>query len=77
MTVDRCDCNTNIVIIKKAKSVPDMTEIEIDTLDSFKCMICRNGRTKSWQLLLLSTLVDRVQVNSRAPSVSNCWINLK
>ena len=34
-TVERCDGNTDIVVIKaeKAKSVPDMTEIEIDTLD--------------------------------------------
>ena len=40
----------NIVVIKakKAKSVPDIAEIEIDTLDKFTCMICRNGRTKSW-----------------------------
>ena len=34
-TVERCDGETNIVVIKakKAKSVPDMAEIEIDTLD--------------------------------------------
>ena len=34
-TVERCDGNTDIVVIKaeKAKSVTDMTEIEIDTLD--------------------------------------------
>ena len=34
-TVERCDCETNIVVIKpkNAKSVPDVTEIEIDTLD--------------------------------------------
>ena len=33
--LERCDANTNIVVIKakKDKSVPDMTEIEIDTLD--------------------------------------------
>ena len=34
-TVELCDGNTDIVVIKakKAKSVPDMTEIEIDTLN--------------------------------------------
>ena len=34
-TVERCDGETNIVFIKakKAKSVPDIAEIEIDTLD--------------------------------------------
>ena len=34
-TVEQCDGNANIVIIKakKAKSVPDMTEIEIKTLE--------------------------------------------
>ena len=34
-TVERCDRNTNIVVIKakKAKTVPYMTEIDIDTLD--------------------------------------------
>ena len=34
-TVERFDDETNIVVIKakKAKSVPDMAEIEIDTLD--------------------------------------------
>ena len=34
-TVELCDGNTDIVVIKpkKAKSVSDMTEIEIDTLD--------------------------------------------
>ena len=34
-TVELCDGNTDIVVIKakKAKSLPDMTEIEIDTLD--------------------------------------------
>ena len=34
-TVERCDGETNIVVIKakNAKSVPDMAEIEIDTLD--------------------------------------------
>ena len=34
-TVELCDGNTDIVVIKakKAKSVPDMTEFEIDTLD--------------------------------------------
>ena len=34
-TFERCDGETNIVVIKskKAKSVPDMAEIEIDTLD--------------------------------------------
>ena len=49
-TIERCDCETNIVVIKakKAKSVPDMAENEIDTLEKFKCMICRNGRTKNW-----------------------------
>ena len=33
-TVELCDCNTDMVVIKakKAKSVPDRTEIEIDTL---------------------------------------------
>ena len=35
MTVELCDGNIDIVVIKakKAKSVPDMREIEIDTLD--------------------------------------------
>ena len=48
-TVERYDGETNIVVIKakKAKSVPDMAEIEIDTLDKFTCMIYRNGRTKN------------------------------
>ena len=34
-TVERCDGKTYIVVIKakKAKSVPDIAEIEIDTLD--------------------------------------------
>ena len=34
-TVELCDGNTDIVVIKakKAKSVPNMTEFEIDTLD--------------------------------------------
>ena len=34
-TVERCDGETNIVVIKakKAKFVPDMAEIEIDTLN--------------------------------------------
>ena len=34
-TVERYDGETNIVVIKakKAKSVPEMVEIEIDTLD--------------------------------------------
>ena len=34
-TVELCDGNADIVVIKakKAKSVPDMTEIVIDTLD--------------------------------------------
>ena len=34
-TVELCDDNTDIVFIKakKVKSVPDMTEIEIDALD--------------------------------------------
>ena len=34
-TVELCDGNTDIVVIiaKKAKSVPDMTKIETDTLD--------------------------------------------
>ena len=34
-TVERCDGKTNIVVIKakKAKSVPDMTEFEIDALN--------------------------------------------
>ena len=32
-TVERCDGETSIVKAKKAKSVPDMTEIEVDTLD--------------------------------------------
>ena len=34
-TIDRCDGNTNIVVIKakEAKCVPDMTEVEIDTAD--------------------------------------------
>ena len=33
-TVERCDVETKIVVIKKkAKYVPDMAEIEIDTLD--------------------------------------------
>ena len=34
-TVELCDGNTDIVVIKakKSKSVPDMTEIDIDTLD--------------------------------------------
>ena len=34
-TVELCDGNTDIVVIKakKANSVPDMTEIEINTLD--------------------------------------------
>ena len=32
-TVERCDGETNIVVIKakNAKSIPDMAEIEIDT----------------------------------------------
>ena len=78
-TVEWCDGNTNIVVIKAkmSKSGDDMTEIEIDTLDYFKCMICRNGRTKNRQLLLLSTRVDRSEVDSQAPSVSDCWSNLK
>ena len=34
-TVELCDGNTDLVVkkAKNAKSVPDMTEIEIDTLD--------------------------------------------
>ena len=34
-TVERCDGETHIVVIKakKAKSVPEIAEIEIDTLD--------------------------------------------
>ena len=50
-TVERCDGNTNIVVIKakKAISVPDKTEIENDTLDYFKCMVYRNCRTKNWR----------------------------
>ena len=34
-TVERCDDETNVVVIKakKAESVPDMAEIEIDALD--------------------------------------------
>ena len=34
-TVERCDGETNIVVIKakQAKSVPDIAQIEIDTLD--------------------------------------------
>ena len=73
-TVELCDGNTDIVVIKakKAKSVPDMTEIEIDTLDFLKCMICKNGRNKNWRLLLLSTRVVRGQVDSQPISVSDC-----
>ena len=35
MTVERCNGETNIVVIKakKSKSVPDMAETEIDSLD--------------------------------------------
>ena len=40
-------------------------------------MICMNGRTKNWRLLLLPTRVVRAQVKSQAPSVSNCWSDLK
>ena len=40
-------------------------------------MICRNGRTKIGRLLLLCTRVFRGQVDSQAPSVSDCWSILK
>ena len=75
----RCDGNTNIVVIKakKDKYVPDMTEMKIDSLDYFKCMTCRNSTNKNRRLLLLSTRVLRGQVDSQAPNISDCCSNLK
>ena len=77
-TVERCDGNTNIVVIKakKTKIIPDMTKFEIDTFDYYRYKICRNGGTKNWRLLLLSIQVVRSQVHSQAPSVLDCWSNL-
>ena len=40
-------------------------------------MICRNGRAKNWRLSLLSTRIVLDLVDSQAPRVSDCWINLK
>ena len=50
---------------------------EIDTLDKFKCTINRIGSTKNWRLLLLSSRDVRGHVDTQAPSVSDCWSNLK
>ena len=73
-TVERCDGNTNIVVIKakKAKLVPDMLKIEIHTLGEFKCMICRNGRIKSGRLLLLSTRVKSI-VRHQTDRIVDMW----
>ena len=57
-----CDADTNLVVVKAkmAKSIPEVAEIETDTLDELYFVIRRNGRNKSGQLLLLSTRILQV-----------------
>ena len=78
-SVELCDDDTNILVAKpkKAKSVSELADIEIDTLDCLCFIIRRNGKNKSWRLLLLSTRTLRGEVSRQAPSLSHCWGGVK
>ena len=66
--------DTNIVVVKakKAKSVPEVTEFEIDTLDFSYFVIITNDRTKDWRLLLY----NRTLRNEWSPSSGTRFIGL-
>ena len=53
-TVELCDGDTNIVVVKSPKAKPfhERIEIETDALDSLYFVINRNDRTKIRRLLL-------------------------
>ena len=60
--VDLCNVDTFLLVVKtkKAKSIYKIAEIEMDTLYNLYFLLRRNGRTKSWRLLLLSTWVKSI-----------------
>ena len=79
-TVEWCDGNKNTVVLKAKKVNSTRYDKNRDwqnRLIILSLWYVGMARTKNRQLLLLCTRVVRGQVNSKAPSVSECWNNLK